>query len=309
MALYCREPSVELYHKADLARACAQVLGMDEEGALWLLFRGTRGKSETALKVLQQLVDCLEVVIQENAAASVVHAWTPLALPEAAWCPEGLDAQLMVLFYARPDECTPAFATRFHLVHGETHAALRAVFARANTSADELPAPMRALHRDIVQGSEAWLALQRTYNAHSFSGAAQAPHALGFAAQSYCVVRGCILEALACEALTRAQPPNHRVLQLGMLVDEVTREAISPDLVVVCPERVIVYEVKGVFGAKDSAHHQRAMWLATRQLSRAARMLTRVGLRVECRIVLVYVAASSGRLTAWETPLAMAGSA
>jgi hypothetical protein len=305
VALYCRPDGIELYHKADLARACADVCGFDEDGLLWLLFRGVRGKPDAALDMLQRLVDHVEHMYRESVSTAVELVWTPLLLPDDSWRPEeGIDPHLFDMFRANPIECTPEFATRFHLIHGETSAKLRAVFSRSNSPAKDIPELLRPLHRDVIQGGDAWHALQLCYNAHSSSGASPASHPLGFAAQHYCVVRGCALEALACEAIVRAHP-RERVLQLGMLVDEVTCEAISPDAVV-CSEHdknaIIVYEIKGVFGAKGSAHYHRAMWLSTRQLTRAARMIRRTGLTVTCRVIIVYVT-EVGSLHAEQTSL------
>jgi len=315
--MYCREDGVEVYHKADLARACADVFGFDEAGLLWLLFRGARGHNDgqVAIRTLQQLVDRFDQVFQDKDKEKEKELeWVTLNLPgvDDAWRPLGLDRELFRMFRSSPVDCTPEFATRFHLVHGETRAALQAVFAHNNSPVNQVPAPLRALHRDVVQGGEEWCALQLLYNAHSIdktpspSSSKDNSHPLGFAAHNYCVVRGYVLEALACEALARVHSYG-RVLQLGMLVDETTREAISPDLIV-CNDgdgdknSVIVYEIKGVFGAKHSSHYQRAMWLATRQLKRAAQMIRRTGLKVVCRLVIVYVT-DTGTLHTEETQL------
>jgi hypothetical protein len=293
--LYHHDRSEE-YDKCELAAAAAAKLGLPESGLLWYLYRGTRGDYHPDL--LEELVD-RHLLIAREVAVEPVWRDFPMTLDSN---PTRLDAELFSMFMKSPVDCTPQFATRFHLIHGERPDSVQNVFSTENSPVEMVPGAMRHFAIDVVQGSREWRELQRRYNAQSVSGGEPADHPLGYAARHYNMIRGLMLESLAINSIAdTVEEPNagneggathYSKVHVGMLLDRGTEQAISPDLLLVSRDhgRVIIYEFKCIFGAKNSAAYRRGVWMATRQLKRAANMILKRGILVRCRLVIVYVA-------------------
>jgi hypothetical protein len=277
--------TTEVYQKQELAEISSAKLGLSEDGLLWYLFRGTRGSYDA--DVLGKLIDKYVEILQD---ISVERSWSTLAI-DTVTNKTNIDDKLFKMFIASPSVCTQDFATRFHIVHGEAVDTITQVFATKNSKTDLIPDPLRHLAVDIIQGSKEWLEFQHRYNPHSANHKPPEEHPFGYAAQYYNLIRGSMCEAIACDAIHKDGYYN---LHVGMLLDKNMELAISPDLLLVSTDRknVIVYEIKAVYGAKDSGIYKRAVWMATRQVQRAANMIRSTGINVYGRIVLVYVSDS-----------------
>jgi hypothetical protein len=284
LALYHLDTTEE-YQKQELAEISSAKLGFSQDGLLWYLFRGTRGSYDT--DILDKLIDKYVEILQD---ISVERSWSSLPI-DTVNNRTNLDDKLFKMFIDSPSVCTKDFATRFHIVQGEAPDTITKIFAAENSKIDLVPEAMRHLVVDITQGSKEWFEFQHRYNPHSINHKPPEDHPLGYVAQHYNQIRGGICEVIACNAIRKDGYYN---LHVGMLLDKNMELAISPDLLLVSTDRknVIVYEIKAVYGAKDSGIYKRAVWMATRQVQRAANMIRSTGINVYGRIVLVYVSDS-----------------
>lgn len=261
------EENIQEYTKPGLAAHLNRRYPGHEDGALWLLMRGTRGTCND--ETLQLLKD--EFV--RIASSVLIKDWQWQNIPMSLDTnPTKLPDRLYNEFIKSPLQPSTVFETEFQILCQQP-VNIGSFFPLPCKNVDQLPTSVRSHVLAIDQRTDEWKKLLSFYTCGNNNGVQECQTA-EWVKFYYHLIRGCIVEIIAmnnCDFSSLFPGQKITKITIGFLVQEVGKKgspACAPDLLLVLDDKEVVpVEIKCLHGPNvDNHDFRRGVNLAQRQL-------------------------------------------